>query len=380
MASSSISSSANSNNVKNKTLQSKELNKNFLKGFSFTPWEENALKDPRALSSLNELKKTGTEYVALCFFWFQENLSSTAIFPDYNEYSVNETDIVNFIDKIHSTGLKVVLKPMLDPKTGEWRINIRPPADSQWYQSYLSYMVHWAKVAEQHSVEIFVMGSELDGTVENTERWLEIIAAVRAVYHGEITYGVNYDRYEIVKFWDKLDYIGIDGYFPLTNENNPSVEELLKGWHNYIGDLEQYSRENNKSIIFVEIGYRSILGTNKDPGNWENSGIFNEDEQANCYEAAFEAFHDKLWLKGFFWWNWQALPEQGDQVGYTPHNKKAERILAEWYNGTVSTNSNNLDNNTTRLYYSSETIIIALTLFPFTSVPFIRKRKNSRYF
>jgi hypothetical protein len=40
------------------------------------------------------------------------------------------------------------------------------------------------------------------------ERWRKIIAAVRAVYHGKVTYGANWNEYAEVKFWT-LDYIGV---------------------------------------------------------------------------------------------------------------------------------------------------------------------------
>ena len=157
---------------------------------------------------------------------------------------------------------------------------------------------------------------------------------MRTVYDGPLTYGVNFDRYNNVTFFDQLDFIGIDAYFPLTNKNDPSLEELKEGWNQYVPELEQLSLKYGKDIIFVEIGYRSILGANKEPWNWQKKGIFNEHEQALCYEATFKTFENISWLKSFFWWNWEAIPgENDDKLDYTPYNKLAEQVLRHWYNG-----------------------------------------------
>ena len=246
----------------------------FLKAFSFTGWYDTSLSEPEAYESLLALKATGTEYVVLCFFWFQDNLNSTVIAPDYDLYSVNTSDIIDFIDYIHSVGLKVVLKPMVDVKTGEWRALIEP--SDEWFQAYKDYMVFWAEIAEEHDVEMFVLGCEVDGTITDRDNWIKVINAVRDVYTGPLTYGANFDRYDDVSFFDQLDFIGIDAYFPLTDKNNPSLEELKEGWSRYLPELEELSLKYNKDIIFVEVGYRSILGANKEPWNWQKRGIFNE--------------------------------------------------------------------------------------------------------
>jgi hypothetical protein len=46
-----------------------------------------------------------------------------------------------------------------------------------------------------------------------------------------LTYAANWDKYDQVSFWDELDFIGIQAYFPLTDQTNPSAEEIKKGWN-----------------------------------------------------------------------------------------------------------------------------------------------------
>jgi len=301
------------------------------KGFSFTPWEENSLKKIEANNSLLELKETGTEWVVLCFWYFQDERTSTVIEPDYNLYSVNISDVISYIDIIHEQNMKVVLKPMLDLRTGEWRAYIEP--SEEWFKAYTEFITFWAEIAQSKGVEFFVVGCELDGTISDTNNWIKTINAVREVYKGPITYAANYDIYEQIDFWDYLDYIGINAYFPLSDTTNPTLEQLKVGWDGYIPQLHSFSLQHNRSIIFTEIGYRSLNGANKDPWNWERKGIKDEREQYLCYEATFETIANLSWIAGLYWWNWEVNPEDESATGYSPHNKLAEKILKHWYKG-----------------------------------------------
>ena len=63
--------------------------------------------------------------------------------------------------------------------------------------------------------------------------------------------------------------------------------------------FEEVSRRFNKPVIFTEIGYRSLDGTNKAPGLWrEKKGTIDLQEQADTYQAVFEVFWGKPWLAG----------------------------------------------------------------------------------
>jgi len=304
---------------------------NIQKAFSLTPWEDNSLKKIETNNSLIELKETGTEWVVLCFWYFQENRTSTVIEPDYNLYSVNISDVISYIDIIHEQDMKVVLKPMLDLRTGEWRAYIEP--SDEWFKAYTEFITFWAEIAQNKGVEFFVVGCELDGTISDTDNWIKTINAVREVYKSPITYASNYDIYEQIEFWDYLDYIGINAYFPLSNTTNPTLEQLKQGWSGYIPKLHSFSLQHNRNIIFTEIGYRSLNGANKDPWNWERKGFKDEREQYLCYEATFETIANLSWISGLYWWNWEVNPEDESATGYSPHNKLAEKVLKHWYKG-----------------------------------------------
>jgi len=43
---------------------------------------------------------------------------------------------------------------------------------------------------------------------------------------------------EKITFWDELDYIGIQAYFPLVDNKYPTAEEISKGWNDYFPAME----------------------------------------------------------------------------------------------------------------------------------------------
>ena len=134
-------------------------------------------------------------------------------------------------------------------------------------------------------------------------------------------------------WWDALDYIGVDAYYPLTVEEDPTLADLKTAWERPIATLETLHDRCGKPIILTEIGYRSVDGANRQPWEWATPGEVDLQEQSDCYRAALESLWGKPWLAGIYWWNWDTDPEQGgpDDTGFTPHGKPAEEVLRTYY-------------------------------------------------
>eukprot|EP00959_Pyramimonas_sp_CCMP1952_P095295 1992706-Pyramimonas_sp.AAC.1 len=49
------------------------------------------------------------------------------------------------------------------------------------------------------------------------EEWKKLVADVRGVFSSRITYAANFDEYSEVDWWQHLDMIGINAYFPLRS-------------------------------------------------------------------------------------------------------------------------------------------------------------------
>ncbi|MEM2930585.1 MAG: hypothetical protein QW797_06995, partial [Thermoproteota archaeon] len=299
----------------------------FQKGMSYVSWPPR-FDSTESDESLRLLRLTNTEWVAICFFWYQETINSAKIRPLYN--SPSEESLIHVINKAHELGMRVMLKPMVDPLDGHWRGEI--PASEAWFESYADFINHWADFSERHGVELLCIGCEFNANDRDDGNWRKIVAGVREHYSGPITYAANHDNYQNVKWWDSLDYVGIDAYFPLTNTNNPTLDELKQAWRKHADDIEKWVSTVGKPVIFTEIGYRSGDGTNTMPWEWSiNMGV-DLKEQADCYEAAFQVLWNKSWFYGFYWWNWETSPFVAAMSNsYTPQNKPVEDIVRKWY-------------------------------------------------
>lgn len=321
--------------------QPEEPGYEFQKGMCYTSWNKDRYASEGSDASLKEMANTGTKWVAVLTTWYQQKCSSTQITPGKNTPS--DEGIVHLIQTAHSLGMKVMIKPhldLMDVSDGSWRGEIgcsTEPDWQAWFESYRDFIVHYAKMAQENDAEMLCIGTEL--TSVSTIRgsmWKEIvIKPVRDVYSGKLTYAANWnDEYENVTFWDALDYVGIDAYFPLVENNaSPNLEEIKKGWEPWAKDMEEFQKKANKPIIFPEVGYCSADWTAKTPWEEMASGMVNLELQADCYRALMETFWDKPWFYGVYWWKWGTDTRFGgpNNRGFTPQNKPAQGVVSEWY-------------------------------------------------
>jgi len=157
---------------------------------------------------------------------------------------------------------------------------------------------------------------------------------VRQAYKGPLTYAANWDEeYIKVKFWNMLDYIGIDAYFPLSDEARPTFEQLMAGWNEWVKEMETLQAAVDKPVIFPEIGYCSVKYAAKAPFEEPARGEVDLELQADCYRAVYETFWGKDWFYGMYWWKWGTDTRLGgaNNRGYYIQNKPAEKVVTTWY-------------------------------------------------
>lgn len=312
----------------------------FQKGMCYVTWTKDRYASMGSDESLKALAKTGTKWVALVVNWYQDTCYTTSIFSTAK--SPSDESVIHAIKTIHGLGMKVMLKPhldVLDTSGGNWRGEIACIADpdwDKWFESYGEFISHYALIAQEHNVELLCIGTELTSvaTIKETLWKTRVIEPVRAIYKGPLTYAANWsDEFTHVKFWDEMDYVGIDAYFPLSDKERPTLEEIKAGWSEWAKEVEIFQAKVDKPIIFPEIGYCSATGTAKTP--WEEivSGEVDLELQANCYRAIFELFWDKEWFYGVYWWKWGTDVRFGgpQNKSYSIQNKPALDVVKEWY-------------------------------------------------
>jgi len=311
----------------------------FQKGMTYANWSKEGYLTFASDDSLKELSKTNTEWVALIVTWYQDKYNSTQIKPIYK--TPTDDSLRHAIRKIHALGMKVMLKPHLDvikTGSGKWRgdIGFNNPQDwRNWFDSYKKFILHYLEIANSENVELFCVGTELSSsTLAHPEKWRQMILYIKGMYKGHLTYAANwYEEYSEIKFWDLLDYAGVDPYFPLIEKEEPTLRELKEAWKPWVGALEKWHSQINKPIIFTEIGYKSAEGAADSP--WEHipRGKLNLEIQANCYQALIETFSPKKWFWGGYWWYWKAsiASKPRPNRNFTPQGKPAQDVLTKWY-------------------------------------------------
>lgn len=310
----------------------------YQKGMSYTPWSANTLLQDGSRESIADMRNVGVEWVALTVFWFQDDATSTVIEEDLNRYSASRASVEQGIADLKAQGIKVMLKPHVDLRSGDWRGTIVP--SEAWFVAYEEYIVDWARVAAEHDVDLFCIGCELVLTAQGSQwadAWRQIATRVREVYDGPLTYASNHGNEEQIEWWDAVDYIGIDAYYPLSNTSTPIPRQLRSAWMRIANTIETWLDESwpDKPVLFTEIGYRSWDGANVRPWEFSGGGADEVDlqEQVDCYEAVLGVMQEREWFWGFYWWNWETNPNAGgpSDPGYTPQGKPVAETIRLWY-------------------------------------------------
>lgn len=312
----------------------------FQKGICFVTWEKERYLSPHSDKSLEKLLHTGAEWVQIVTTYYQEKYNSKEIFP--TDKTPSDKSIIHVIKRARALGMKVMLKPhidLIDESEGLFRgdIGFQNQEDWQeWFVGYLKFILHYAEIAEKAGVELFCVGTELSFASRQAVFWQrDIIPQIRKVYSGKLTYAANWDEYRNIHFWEDLDYVGIDAYFPLTQNRDYEYEEIKNSWIKWADNIEAWQKSINKDIIFTEIGYRSCEAAASRP--WEynlNTGI-NLNIQEGCYKAALEELSSRNWCMGLYWWYWKPSLYAGGSANrdFTPQNKPAELVLSSYYWG-----------------------------------------------
>lgn len=288
-------------------------------------------------SNIGPLTNINCNWIAQMPFAFCQIDSTSVSFDPINQWW-GETDIgiITTTQLAAAKGIKTMLKPQLwisGSYTGAFTLNTETEWQ-QWEGNYKSYILHFAHLADSLNIEMFCIGTELKLVVQNRPIfWSNLIDTIKTFYSGKITYAANWDDYQEVPFWNKLDYIAIDGYFPLSSSVTPAVQELVINWQSKINELNSYRISQNKEVIFSEIGYKSIDQCTYEPWNPLSNNL-NTLAQSNALQAFFEAFSNKAWFKGAFLWKW--YPNHFISGGiinkdYTPQNKPAEYIIKKCF-------------------------------------------------
>ncbi|MBA3544675.1 MAG: hypothetical protein H0T83_09595 [Chthoniobacterales bacterium] len=298
---------------------------------------------PEMARTLDELKSLGVNSIAIHpYAQIQEDGHVRFRTED------NFRHIATPLDWARDRGLSVMLIPHIAYWGTKflWRGEINFQTKEEWdrfFGDYQTWIVQMAKVAEAHGAETFCIGLEFTFAQKFDARWRQIIAAVREVYHGKLTYGGNWDSFEEVTFWDALDYIGVLAYFPLTKTPNPSSAEIADAWQRKCAELVAYSKKHqDKKFLFVEIGYNESARAAAEPWAFKTGGENSEAIQQRCIEVALDLPKHCPTIAGMYWWKWFPEMPSREKENYRIQTPEIKALIARHWkeapSGAAGTN------------------------------------------
>ena len=230
-------------------------------------------------------------------------------------------------------GLRVMVKPQIWLRHGEYTGNYLPPdtAINAFENSFAAFVLDYARIAQKIDAEMFCIGTEWQNFINHDpDFWQQLIIEVKKVYSGPLTYAANWDEYKSTPFWADLDYIGVNAYFPLSDKNHPSLEDLKKGWKPWLEELNSVAEMNSKPILFTEYGYRSTINNASKPWESYTKQEVSLKNQTLAYRALYAQLWPQPWFAGGFAWKWFHNHEDrgGEQhIGFSPQNKPVEEVI-----------------------------------------------------
>lgn len=152
-----------------------------------------------------------------------------------------------------------------------------------WLDDYVNAKVEalhtWGKMVtfadQSNGIELM---NQRRKTIQQS--WIQLIGTVRKVYQGQVTYAANYDNYQDVAFWEYLDFMAINAYFPLRKPtvDLPPKAELTttfeKSWlevFKTINEFKQQQQLMDKPLLFTELGYTNYINSTVE--SWSGNGF-----------------------------------------------------------------------------------------------------------
>jgi hypothetical protein len=293
---------------------------------------------PAVKGSLDHLTRLGANAVSVMPFASQPSSSSPELrYLNRSPGSETDSGMIHAVRQARARGLSVLYKPHLWVHDG-WAGEIRMETDAdwqRWFRSYRRYVAHHALLAEWAGADLFSVGVELSQTLGHADDWRRVVAATRLFFSGRLTYSANwYGDPDAVTFWDRLDFIGIDAYYPLASHPEAGRSELLQGARNVAAKLRDLSRRFGKPVVLTEVGFAARKATWVEPHR--EGGDYSEEDQALAYEALFEALGRPSWLGGSFVWK-AFSGERGDRgargqrADFRFVGRRAEDVIRRYY-------------------------------------------------
>jgi hypothetical protein len=336
------------------TIPAAEVNprsENFIAGIEFQPAYHPSWQ-PLLPQTLQRVKDTQANWLVLDPTWSVTRANPPVLEPVAGQDAL-WPDLVDSIQKAHTQGLKVALKPTPSFRNFPAPTCIAAPCPSSidywwqtgardfswwlvWFDYYRNFIIHNADLAAQTGAEALVLGGDwlnpaLPGgpilagqpsgvPADAEQRWRNLLTEVRTRYSGTLIWALtNGDGQIVPPFMDAVDQIYLE--WPVDpaslGDPLPPVADLEAQLGAQLdGKVKELQTSSGKPL---SIALRAS----------SNAGM---ESQQNIYQALLNAINQRDWISGIIssgYYPPAALQDQTTSV----HGKSAEALLQNWFPG-----------------------------------------------
>lgn len=292
---------------------------------------------PSVEGRLKRLQELGADSISLMPFAYQPDPRSTELrFLNSDPTSETDVGLIYAARRAHALGLRVLWKPHLWVSHQSWPGDVRMQSEADWqawWTVYRRFILHHAMLAEWSGSELFSVGVELSKTLDREREWRRLIADVRRLYSGVVTYASNWSGgMEHVTFADDLDLMGVDAYWPLSSASDASAEDLQRGARQVASHLAAFAATSGRPLLLTEVGFAARQAAWVEPHG--EGGDYSEADQAAAYRALLEALGRPPWLAGAYVWKaFSADRGASGRPDFRFLDRQAEEDVERWFKG-----------------------------------------------
>jgi hypothetical protein len=320
-----------------------------LTGFNLISWTRSALAGSRPWKrAIDEIHDLGVSRVTFVPFALYDRRMTQVV--DESRYGLvcgpKTAVLAEAVRHARRKGMDVNIKPMIeiDNPDGEgeiWRGSIKLDDESlvPFFNSYREFVLDACELARTEGASRFYVGSELGGITSNYKshgHWEELISACRSRLGAskcQLSYAANFDEYAQIAFWQLLDEIAVDAYFPLASRSSaagigrPSEREIRKRVDRFMGQLRMFAESRRKPLYIAEWGVTPFDLTTVDPSDESPSATPDAIEAINAYNALLASMSTQgAWLTGVDFWHWQVSVEDQSNYAIRPRDAVSRLI------------------------------------------------------
>lgn len=289
-------------------------------------------------AQLRAVRAAGATWVSVMPFGYLRDARETHVRTSYDrEGSESDAALRRSIGYARGLGLRVLLKPHLwIPGTWPGALRPRDAASCEaLVGSWSELTMHYAALAQETGAEAFTLAVEMDEVARGCPTaWRALIARVRTVFFGTLTWAANWGEPEAVPFWDALDVIGVDHYAPLSTTRGAAGAEraaVIARAREALGRYVALGRRWHKPVWLTEVGFRQDDLSLVEPWSWpeERHAESQVDLQSIGYEATFAAIAQTPGIEAVFLWKWFTSGGTEDEgpSGFVFNGRPAESVV-----------------------------------------------------